>query len=287
MPHPTDRDATFDAAVDRAARDLADEARRAVSEHPEVDEIVAYQEGRLGGDRAAELRRHLMACPACARELLQLEDFDIDQPVEPALTPTAEETAKDWAEFQQRTAEDESVASVFEIADHRPSGATPTGSTAPARGRWLVAASILIATTGLAFWITGLLQRAGPPVPIPAASWNPFGFDLLPDGESRVRAAADEKEVAVPPKVNLLVARLKLGNQAPHDSYRAELFDAAGNADWSQSELRGQPTGEFIIVVPRASLPADRYLLRLFGITGSEETLLATYSFDLQYAPGE
>ena len=68
MSDPADFEAAFTSAVERAARELAGEAEGTVSDHPAVDQLVDFQEGRLAGEDAERVRRHLAACAECARE---------------------------------------------------------------------------------------------------------------------------------------------------------------------------------------------------------------------------
>lgn len=279
---------SFESTIDHAVRDLAEEATRAVTDHPEPEELVDYQEGRLAEEEAKQVRQHLVACSKCAQEVLDLETFDFDNPEDAELRPSAAETTEAWVTFQRQSTEEVRGARVLDMARGMP--APPTASTVQ-RGLKLwapLAASILIALTGLGFWIAGIAERGHSATPIQfEASANPYVFDLLPDGEGHRRNASTSREVVVPAGMDLLIPRLNLGDQTPYATYRAEILDAAGTPIWSQSELRRQPAGQFIVLVKRASLPVGEYRFRLVGLTDGEETVLATYSFRLRYPPTE
>ncbi len=288
MSHPADFEATLEAAIGRAARQLTDEESKAVSDHPGAEELVAYQEGRLEGEALERVRRHLVACADCSRELLELSAFDQDEPSE--LRPTAAETAADWDEFQQRLAEDKAGGRVLEMPGRPGAASVPApGAATPARPGagwqgWLLAASVLLALGGAWLWIDSFSRQA----PTPAdqlASLRPYDFDLVPDGEALVRDATSAPEIEVPAGMNALLPRLNLGDQTPHDAYRAEILDAVGTAVWRQADLPRQPAGHFTLLVPRAELPAGAYRVSLIGITDGDETALATFSFRLRYAP--
>ena len=283
MSDPADFEAAFKSAVDRAAREFAGEAEGTVSDHPGLDELVDFQEGRLTGDDAEYVRRHLEACPECAREVRELEAFDVDEPPASNLRPSPEETAADWKRFQDRVARETTGGKVLEMPSPRAAAEhlTPTGE--PPRSwslRWLtMAASLMIGVIGVGLWIAS--QRVEPP-PAPR---NPYAFDLVPDGEDLVRDAAMLARVEVPAGMDTLVPRLNLGDQTPYDAYRAEIANQAGVVVWSQSDLVRQPTGQFVVLLDAVDLTAGTYRLSLFGALNGGETKLATYTFELSRAP--
>ena len=289
MSQPADFEAAFNSAVERAARELAGEAEGAVSDHPDVDELVDFQEGRLAGDDAERVRRHVEACAECAREVRELESFDVDEPANAELRPSPEQTAADWAQFQVQIARQDAGQDdqepgggrVLEMPPH-DAPATPAATAAPSRAvRWLpMAASLIVGLIG-GFWIAS--QRTTP-AEMPAPG-NLYAVDLVPDGEDRVRDAATVADVAVPAGMDALTARLNLGDQTPYASYRAEITDEAGVVVWSRDGLRRQPAGQFVVLVDRADLPAGNYRLSVFGAADGGETVLATYSFEISYAP--
>jgi hypothetical protein len=269
MSKPTEDPAGLKRVIDQAARELADEARRAMTMHPESEELVAYQEGRLAEGDAVRVRRHLVACSECAQLLSELGVFDL--PEDSALRPSPAETATEWERFQQRLGEVEQEASV---------AASPGRLWTPIR--MLLAASIVLAVTGLAFWAGGMVQR----------SWSlggreiathPYLLDLTPEGEGRRRDAATTPEIEAPAGTDLLVLRLNLGDQTPYPLFRVDILDASGITIQSQANLQRQPTGDFLVLVERASLPPGRYEVRLVAADDNEDQVLATYSFQILY----
>ena len=297
MSDATDNEAAFATAVERAARELAGETEAPVSDHPGVDEVVDFQEGRLDDDDAQRLRRHLEACPECAREVRELERFDAGEPGA-ELRPSPEQTAADWARFQEQIARVPGGGGAGGTVPQggsayppsRRLGRDPATATAePADGAvrrrprdWLpMAASVLLGLIGVGFWVAS--QQHAPPGPQPAPR-NPFVFDLVPDGEDRVRDAAALAEVEVPAGMDTLVPRLNLGDQTPYGGYRAEIVNDAGATVWSQGALRRQPAGEFVVLVDRDDLPAGTYRLSVIGLEADRETVLATYTFELSDA---
>ncbi len=295
MSETADFEAAFTSAVERAARELAGEAEGAVNDHPEVDELVDFQEGRLAGDDAERVRRHLESCAECAREVRELETFD--QPADAGLRPSPEQTVADWARFQQEVARretrqetrpeageaGEAGGKVLQMPEreHRDAPAEPTAARHRLRN-WLPAAAALVIGVIGGYW---LAPQRTVPVETPPAPRNLLAVDLVPEGEDRVRDAAAVAEVAVPAGMDALVVRLNLGDQTPFDAYRAEIVDAAGTVVWSRDSLVRQPAGEFVVLIDRAELPGGRYRLSVLGGEDRGETVLATYSFELSYAP--
>lgn len=254
-----------DGLIDRAVAELAGKARREVSEHPSVDRLVDYQEGRLHGSAAAVVRDHLAVCTQCADEMLELAAFD--QEHDPALEPSEDAVEEDWASLQ------------------RALNSTPTAATstrAPRRrfllhAPWMRAAAVvsLVLALGLmTFWLGDGGDR-----------WpgNPFFFEMRPVEENLVRSAVQIQRVEVPPRMNPLIARLNLGGQTPYESYSIEALSSTGEAVWMR-EAQRQPAGNFLAVLPRKTFPAGVYRLRLIGRDDGREIELAEYVFELVYA---
>ncbi len=298
MSNPAEHSDGFDRAIELAARELA---RAAVSTHPQPEELVAYQEGRLAEDDAARVRRHLLVCSECAEELDQLAHFD--QEPDDELLPTPAETAADWAAFQEILAVEEAEPAAdtetgLQLPPPAPQGAMqPIAETPPVRfptprrsprESWLLAASVILAVSGLGFWIAGLGGRAAAPTPEPATlGENPWLVALVPDGEDLRRDAGDGGGITLPADVDLLILRLHLGDQTPYPTYRADLFDAAGVKSSIRPRLRRQPAGYFLALIDRTPLAAGRYRLELVAVSDGEERTLATYSFELRDPPSE
>ena len=45
------------------------------NQHPHDDELERYAMDKLGGDQAAALEEHFLACPECRDRLVEVEDF--------------------------------------------------------------------------------------------------------------------------------------------------------------------------------------------------------------------
>ena len=102
---------------------VIDERRRNLGSHPGLDELVAYHAGELDAETSARLQDHLVLCPRCAEQLLELDAFTADAAIPPH----------------------EASAKVVPIARWR----------AGRPRRWVAAAAAVAAAVLLVFWPRG------------------------------------------------------------------------------------------------------------------------------------
>jgi hypothetical protein len=270
-------DRRADHAIDAAARAWADREGRAVTGHPDPEELVDYQEGRLDPPGVERVQRHLVACAACRDELLRLEAFDQEVPEGSPLLPPEETTERSWERFQ---AARDALRPAPEAASE-PSPASFPGLDARRLGRrWLFAASILLALAAGAL-LGAILLRSHELAPI-ASFGSPFVFDLDPVGATLLRDAA-VLEVAVPPGMDPLVARLNLGDLTAHEGYRVEVYDDRGRPVLHREGLVREPSGTITFLVPRGEWPAGQYRVALIALDAGRRQQLAEYAFRLRY----
>ncbi len=266
--------AELERALALGAQAIADE-EATMTDHPGTTELVSYQERRLTEAADQRVRRHLAVCEECAREVMALERFDLDQ-ADPELLPSPAEVARGWEVFQQEIARETLRPNLDDVDSLLP----PPESLAARLPMLAFAASIMLAL-GLGYLASGLFRGGDTDYK------NPFMVDLLPDGAVTTRDVANTQDFAVPEGMDLLILRLNLGDQTPFADYRAEILDADGEIRWRQEGLKRQPAGQFIVWVGRAEVPTGSYELRLFGIGSSEPKILTTYSFQLRDAAVE
>lgn len=280
--------------VDQAARNLLAEARRTMTDHPEVDLLLAYQESRLESAEADRVRQHLAHCQDCAREVLSLGVFD-----EPATSgfPTDAENLASWERYQQRLTQQE--LSQQKLAQETSEQAQPDREKpaqepgfGPRHARygpwrlgnpWLLAASILFAVTGLAAWWSAFQTRPAEPALSPtAAAPQLLAFRLRPAGEPRKRDAAVVESIDVPATADTLISTLLIADQTPFPNYRIEIRDSAGEPVIRQRGVPRQKNGSFLLQLARSKLPDGTYTLVLSGTDGKREETLAIYDFALR-----
>ena len=261
----------LDGALDEATRDLVRKEMGLMTDHPSNQELLDYQEGRVGTEAAEALLRHLSFCRDCADDLLELEDWDSRLPEDGASFPTPASMAARRLAFEKRVAVSQS-----------PGGQASRPWRVPASlAAGLAAASLVLGFLLGGFGLGGLgSSESTSSAPVD----RPFVSDLVPDGATPVRAGIDP-EVRVPAGMNPLVLRLNLGDQAPHDTYRADLHAASGEAIRSFENLVRQPAGSFAVLLDLDDLAPGSYRLSLSGRSAGAEAVLAVYSFDLSYPP--
>jgi hypothetical protein len=266
------------ATIDAAARAWADREERAVTAHPEPDELVDYQEGRLDRRGAERVQRHLAACAACRDELLRLHAFDEEVPEGSPLLPPEEATERSWRRFQEAR---EALRPPAEGAS-RPEPAAGHGLGPPARRRrWLLAASVVLALVAASVLAVLLFGRGGPDRI--AGTGSPFVFDLDPVGTVLLRDVATVPEIEVPAGMDPLVARLNLGDLTVHEGYRVEVYDHRDRLALHRDGLVREPSGAITFMAARADWPPGRYRVLLVALDGERRQQLAEYALELRY----
>jgi hypothetical protein len=251
MPDPDDP--AFRRLVDFAAMTYARRVESELGSHPNADALVDYHERRLPPPQAEDVRRHLVACAACAEEVQRLDAFD-REPDEDSVAASAAAAAESWARFRARGDVGETtVVPVAEPMRHR---------RPPEWQSWTLAASLLFAVAGAgAFYLAS--RHATRPTANRGADPQPFLMELMPDGAHPRRDATGIEMVTLPPGMDVIVARLLIGDQTPCTSYSAAIADRSGKTVWQRRGLLRQPTGEFALLLPRAALPPDDYRVQL------------------------
>lgn len=268
MSRRQDHDRDIANAIDAAARAWADGEGRAVNEHPDPEELVDYQEGRLDAEGVEHLQRHLLVCPACREELLKLHAFDEEVPEGSALLPSEEMTESGWRRFQAARAATRAAPKTG-------------GSDRSSRMGWRLAASIVLALAAGAMLTALLLGRARPDRI--AETGSPFVFDVDPAGTIVERDAAVLPEIVVPAGMDLLVPRLNLGDLTSHEGYLVEVYDDSGRFALRRSDLQRERSGSVTFLVHRAEWPAGDYRVLLIALDGGQRQELASYAFRLLY----
>lgn len=270
-------DRRADAAIDAAAKAWTEGEVGAVSGHPDPDELVDYQEGRLDPRGVERVRGHLLACAACRDELLRLHAFDEEVPETSPLLPSDEATERSWERFQAARA---AMQAAVETGSEAPA-AGPESGVRRRRNRWLLAASIVLAL--IAGALLGAFVRRIGEAPRVANFGSPFTFDLDPVGATLLRDVAVLPEVVVPPHMDPLAVELNLGDLSAHPSYRVEVYDEQGRRVLHRDGLVRNPSGAIPFLVYRSEWPAGRYRVVLIALDGGRRQQLAEYDFRLLY----
>lgn len=239
--------------LDDALRELAEEDRRGLAEHPDPVTLLDYHERRLPEAEADRVQEHLARCPECARAVLDFAAFpDLEPPTEEhRLTPA--DVQSRWRELRARLE-----------AERRPVWQ---------RHQVLLplAAGLFVAVVGLGVWAGALRERV-------ERLEGPRG-DVYPVSLRPESAGQRGGEAEVIPAWAGDVA-LHLAWVPGEQEYRAYEVDASGEG--GRRVLAGEPVqhlpdGGFLLFLPRRLLPAGELTLKLYGLANGTREELETY----------
>lgn len=242
-----------------AAGDWLRDAAPAAGGHPSVDELIAYQGGRLDGDAERRVQDHLVVCRDCLDHLDELAGFVAEKGGAGETAPAADlATAAAWRALRPRLV------------------------AAPPRRlpRWAqaAAAALLVAAVGLGLWgldrqaeVRALGERlAELSQPRPGAAI----VDLYPASAARGQGAPPAP--AELPADGFVTLVVNLPPDAPPGPYRLEIADAVGDRLWSGGGFEASRLGTLRLGLPEAYLPPGVHTLRL-AAAGEEESWIETY----------
>lgn len=223
------------------------------TKHPEVEELVAYHEGRVAADAAEALAEHLSVCGHCARLLLDLDSFPDLEPPAGTSDPSEHEVAAAWrrleAELPAPTAP--SLAAI---------GASP-------RSWGTLAAALGLVALGFG---GGWLTRRGddaPRVNVPIVDL--FAADA-------VRDAGAGNAVTVDPAADGWLLVLNLSEPALSGRYDLEMRDEGDTLVWSATAVAPDSHGGFTVSLPRGWLAPGRYRIAVVA-TGDPSRLVGEF----------
>lgn len=215
-------------------------AERNNEEHPPLERLIAYHEGKLDAAAAEELRDHLALCPRCADQQLDLADFNAP----PA--PVVDLAARREASLLARAVVSEERARRFKAVA-------------------AIAAGLVLTTLGvLALRELGPRSGRGTQLALdgPGAANLPLA-SLWPASEVRSRGSATA--VTVPAEAPVLGLILNLPDLSRCATYRAVLRSAEGRTLAEVSGLRRTEDGRFQFWVGAAGLSPGHLEVELYG----------------------
>ena len=229
----------------QAVRDalIADD-RAKLGEPPTVEELLAYERGELSPEDAERVQQLLIAYPDLARAYA---------------TPFPPEDS-------------ELPAGVID----RQLKAFRAGGDRGARVLqfWLGFAAIA-ATVAIAFgamlWHTRTELLRPRVLPEPAI--------LTPDGR---RGIPEGPHTTITPAGDTLLLVVSIIGPTDYDTYRLELVSESQRRIWSSGPLRATSSNSFNVEVPSRALPAGTYQVIAYGLRGSAQEPVATYTIDVR-----
>jgi hypothetical protein len=255
-------------AKDELRRTLREAAAAGQGTHPEPDELAAYQAGELAGEAKRRLEDHLVACPACAALLLDLDGL-ADPGFGAGRPGAAAERDAAWESFRAQ------------IANTAPE---VRGRFAPPPApRWLyaLAATLLLAVGALSFEMVSLSQHNADLAQKVAALSRPEGNTPVVDLFQGIARGAQPSTPApiAPSGARSFTLVLHADPLPSYREYGVEILDATGRLLSRERGLQPQmPYRLLTLGVPRETLGAGSYQVRLFGIDGSSTVTIGRYA---------
>ncbi len=217
------------------------EDRRTLGEPPTAEEMLAYSSGELAPEEEVRVRALLVAYPELALALTA------PFPAEDGEGVTQEEVSRRWKSFQTQIRPEEKRGKVLQF--------------------WRASAALAAA---LALVFGGLLWRESRDEP-----------RVL--GDARELFAGGQRGGSSPPVTldaagTATVLIVPLYGAGSFERYRLELIGANDRVLWRSGLLARPADDAFRIDVPGAWLDAGEYRVVLYGVDGTREQQLDTYS---------
>jgi len=230
----------------QAVRDamLADD-RAKLGEPPTVEQLLAYERGELSEDEARRVQQLLIAYPELARAYaapFPEDDAELSGVV----------VDRQWTAFR---------------AANRPAGGGRVLQFW--RGFGAIAATVAV-VLGAMLWNTRTESLRPRVLPEPVI--------LTPDG----RRGVAEPPSRIAPTGDAILLVVSIIGPADYETYRLELVSAASHKRvWSSTPLRATTSNSFNVEIPPRALPPGSYQVVAYGLRGSAEEVVATYSIEV------
>lgn len=225
-----------------SVRELAGALEGGLAHHPTSGELLDFLAGDLPKAERERIEEHLALCRACARTALELAAFP-EEELAPGEAPLTDgELAAEWKRFRAA------------LPPARPAWSGAVLS----RAGWALAASLLLAVVGLAFWNVRLSQEMRAPRVEVAV------VDLVP--LDAVERKEEAETVAIPGWADDIVLLLNFAEPTTSTLFQIEILAEDGRLAWSSRGVRRSEEGTFAVAVPRRFLPAGVYRIRLSGL---------------------
>lgn len=277
MSDPSEHDQDSDRIFDDAARLWLAGQETRVSRHPQIDTLIAFQEGRLRNAEAERVGTHVEGCEACQDELSAFQAFDdTESGAAHGVDEEATHTAS-WRAFEARRELDLLEGQQPSEARRREGEVVSFRRLIRRPGTWMALAAVLIAAVGVASFVWTTFEP-DQNAEIARLTWPAH---LLPEGTSLRRSAEDEVSIPVPGQADRVLAVLRFGDQADYDGFLAELYDAGGNIVLTTRDVYRDELGRFLLTLPRDLLENRvKHRIVLYGLPeGAEPVELASYVF--------
>ena len=231
----------------------------ATAGHPAVETWIEYHADELPDTERDRLQRHLSGCRKCVDLVLDLDAF-----AEPTPRDTPDVSDFEKAAVWRSLAADRKISRWSAVA--------------------AVAASLLFATVGFAWWseqrrtIQGLEARVAE---LSRPQVNAVIQELRPSSRQRSARGADGR-TDLPAGAGTITLILNLEEPVDYPDYELAILDAGGTEVWSGRGLEPSEFDNFYVAVRSRSLPAGEYDIQLRGLDDGQRVLLEVYPVRLR-----
>ncbi len=239
-----------ESSLSTALQELSAAVERGLRDHPAHGELLDFVAGDLSAAERERIEEHLAFCRKCAHTALDLTADPELQPAPRGELVTEKELAAEWERF--RTA----------VSPAPPVRRAIAGSPVA----WALAASLLLAVTGLSWRMGGLMREVRR---LSAPRSDVYVAELVPAGSGGPRERGEGDAIRPPAWASRVVLILDFAGPASNAEYAIELATVAGRPIWRRQGLRPGPDGTFTLEVPREWLSPGNYRIRLIGRRGA------------------
>lgn len=247
---------TNDSDWQAVQQEMTEEDRRKLGEPPTAEEMLAYTRGELPVETANRVRAWLVCNPDLARALMQPFPANDAEPGDPDYL-SQEELAKHWASLQQRI-HVPATTLAFRVRQF------------PSRWTTALAAALALVFAGLYWQAESRARRLDRQLHEPRALESQM---LLPDGRRGV-----EQATYLTAKGERVVLDLALFNASRFETYRVEMSDET-RPPWRSAAIRAADEETLSVDVSRSYLKPGKYRIVVYGIEGTREERLDSYTF--------
>jgi len=236
------------ADMQKVHQQFTEEGRRKMGDPPTADRLLAYTRGELSPAEEEDVRERLVHYPELARMAAEPFPSEGAEPGDPDFL-SEHELARHWASLQKRR--------------------VPRPQPVPVPQFWRTTAAIAAA---LALVFGGMLLKVWSDAGSARAGWEEVM--LSPDGQR----GPSSDGITLSGKGNSYGIVAPVGDAPEFDDYRMEIVDAGGKRVWSQPMPGRGDSDTLSIIIPRKFLKPGKHQVVLYGVDGSREEKLTTYS---------
>src|SRR5499426_2435473 len=106
--------------------------------------------------------------------------------------------------------------------------------------------------------------------------------DLDPSDQTRGNTTGAAR-IEAPPTANIITLILNITGQPSHAAYAVEIHDSNGKQVWRGQRARNGPDHAVNLTIARRTIPAGRYLIKLYGLRDGKQEPVADYPVLIVY----